>query len=395
MKRFLWIVPAIMVFFASAPAWCEPPYAANGIGVLVPDYTGKSRGMGGAGIAAADGMNMSLENPALDSSFKNPSYALAMVYNRSSTYFGGAETMQFARTTPTLLKFVMPIVQGWAIGWGLAPFSRADSKILMPVQAGDIFTDTVTSSGGINVSSFELSGSYKALSIGTALRYNFGAIQESWFRSFNDSNYVDTTQYLKKKLSGYSVAIGMLVKVHPGTTIGFGYTTKSPVDIVVTVLPGVSTDPEIPVGKERIDLPASWRMGVFSEISRKLSAAVDFSRADWTGVAVTDKEKQMYNNTYSLNAGLRFIPSVNPLAGYFSTIPVSIGFRAGTLYYKSYPKMAGISERAVTCGFEFPFKKNTGSLYTSFELGTRGDKSKNGWDETFVNAGFSLTGKIK
>ena len=397
MARLLWILPAVMILFASVPSWCEPPYAPNGIGVLVPDYSGKAMGMGGAGISAADGMNMSLENPALDSSFKNPWYGLAMVYNRSTTHIDGAEAPLFARTNPTLVKFILPIVQGWAIGWGIAPFSRTDSKILMPVHTGDMYTDTVTSTGGINISSFELSGSYKAVSIGTALRYNFGAIQEEWFRQFNtsDSSFIDTTHYLKKKLNGYSVTLGMLAKVYRGTTIGFGYTTKSPMDMIVSVRPGDAVDPDIPVEKERIDLPASWRMGISSEITKRLSAAVDFSRADWIKAAHTDKEKQMYNDTYSFNAGLRFIPSVSPIAGYFSTIPISIGFRMGTLYYKSYPQIAGISERAVTCGLEFPFKKNTGSLFTSLELGTRGDKSKNGWDETFVNAGFSLIGKIK
>jgi len=65
------------------------------------------------------------------------------------------------------------------------------------------------------------------------------------------------------------------------------------------------------------------------------------------------------------------------------------------LYYKSYPQIADLTEKAVTLGFEFPFKKNAGSLFTSFEMGTRGDKSKNGWDETFMNVGVSIIGKIK
>jgi hypothetical protein len=395
MIRMIRILPAVIIFFAAIPILGESIYAPNGIGILVPDNTGISRGMGGAGIAANDGMNMLLGNPALDSSYKNPWYALGLVYNRATTYTGGSESPSHAKTDPTLVKFILPIVPGWAIGWGLAPFSRTDSKLLMPVKSGDIYKDTVTSRGGINISTFELSGSYKALAVGASLRYNFGAIQEEWSRAFSDSEFINTTDYLNKKIKGYTVTLGMLASITRKTTVGFSYSLKSTQDMNVSVRPGDSLDPEISVEKDKIDLPMTLRAGIYSAISKRLSAAIDFSMADWDAAARTEKEKQMYNSTYSFNAGLRFIPSVSPLAGYFSKIPVSAGFRLGTLYYKSYPKIAVISEKALTFGLEFPFEKNMGSLLTSLEVGTRGDKNKNGWDESFVNVGFALIGIIK
>ena len=67
----------------------------------------------------------------------------------------------------------------------------------------------------------------------------------------------------------------------------------------------------------------------------------------------------------------------------------------GTLYYKSYPEVNSVFERAVTAGIEFPFKENVGSIMTSFELGTRGDKDRNGWDETYMSIGIMLIGVIK
>ena len=46
-------------------------------------------------------------------------------------------------------------------------------------------------------------------------------------------------------------------------------------------------------------------------------------------------------------------------------------------------------------GIEFPFKEDLASLITSFEFGTRGDKGKNGWDETYMGIEFLLIGTIK
>ncbi|MFA6472777.1 MAG: hypothetical protein WCU00_12130, partial [Candidatus Latescibacterota bacterium] len=93
MVRLLQILPAVIIFLISLSSWGEQLYAPNGIGVLIPDNTGRSRGMGGAGIASNDGMNVTFGNPALNSSFKNPWYALGLVYNRTTTHIEGSESL--------------------------------------------------------------------------------------------------------------------------------------------------------------------------------------------------------------------------------------------------------------------------------------------------------------
>ena len=54
-----------------------------------------------------------------------------------------------------------------------------------------------------------------------------------------------------------------------------------------------------------------------------------------------------------------------------------------------------VSEMAFTLGIEFPLKENIGLLISSLEYGIRGDKDKNGWDETYMALGLSLVGKIR
>jgi hypothetical protein len=282
------------------------------------------------------------------------------------------------------------------LGWGLAPFTRADAKIEIPGQPGDTFTDTMTSSGGVNVTSFELATKYKMIGVGAALNYYFGSAQEEWLRDFHDVEGVsNTTNYLRKQYGGYGATIGILARLPRNTSVGIGYTTSTSLDVSIRLRPGYSTNTELLLEKDKADIPASWRLGVSSKLSRKLSAAADLSLAGWTNAARTEKEKLMYNDAFSLGAGVRYVPSAMQTAKYLSTIPLSVGFRMGTLYYKSYPKVNSIREAALTLGIEFPFMNGAGGLITSWEIGKRGDKQKNGWDDTFVNVGLSLAGGIK
>ena len=103
----------------------------------------------------------------------------------------------------------------------------------------------------------------------------------------------------------------------------------------------------------------------------------------------------MYSNSVRYGGGLRFTPSTRINAPFYLKLPISAGFKAGTLYYNSYPLIESVKEKSFTMGIEIPFGKGTGRLYNSIEYGIRGDKSKNGWEETFFRYGISFIGSIK
>lgn len=386
----------LLLAFTASSAQSGSPSSANGIGVIVDDNTGRSRGMGGAGMAIDDGWSLNRGNPALISSFKKPAYGIGFLYNRAVIKPQEGSSLMYARSDPTLIRFVLPIYRGVSMGWGLAPVSRTDVKIALPSDPGDISSDTVTSSGGVNLTSFELAGRYRAVRAGVALNYYFGVIEEDWARDFHGAPGMNNTvDYIKRKYRGYGLTLGALARVTRRISAGLGYTTPVSMNMSVHLWPENRADLDILVEKRKTDLPAAWRLGVAAELSRRLSAAADFAFSRWSNAARTEREKNMYTDTSSFGAGIRFIPSVSPTAGYLSTIPLSAGFRTGTLYYKSWPKTKRIRETAVTFGVEIPFKSGSGGLITSCELGKRGDANSNGWDETFVTVGISLVGMIK
>jgi hypothetical protein len=377
--------------------WSGSLYSVNGLGILIPDDAGRPRALGGAGIAVGDGMNMMRGNPALMASFSNPSYGIATVYDNGKTFTADSQRPVYAKTNLSLVKFVLPLWKGIVLGWGLSPFSRTDATIKLPEEPDQTYQDEMKTNGGINISSLGFAGTVKnRVSFGASLNYHFGEIEENWTRTFSDdSDLHGTTEYLKKKYKGYSVTLGILANPFKTSYIGIGYTTPTDLTMNVVLHPGDPLATEVPVLSKGKKLPSILRMGISSVFGTRLMAAFDYSVEDWESAAKTDKEKEMYNDTIRFGGGLRFIPSRRYNAPYYLTIPISAGFKYGTLYYKSYPVINTVSEKAVTFGLEFPLKKNIGRLISSFEYGVRGDRDKNGWDETFYSFGLSLIGKIK
>ena len=390
------IVSFIAAFLISgiSPGLCSPIYSSNGIGQIVHDEAGRPKTMGGAGIANDDGKNVLRGNPALLSSFKGHSYSFGATYDKNTAFFGGKENPEYAKTNPDMFKFVVPVAKGIVAGWGLTPFSRAESIIGFTHKD---YTDKLTFTGGINVSSISIAGSYRDfIRFGISYNYYFGMIEEKWERTFtNNDGLYEPIDSIKRKYKGSGTTVGILVHLLKNTSVGIGYTGKSDLDKTVRVRPGNYSNPETNYDTGKVSLPARWRFGVSSVFRRRFTACMDISLAQWEKAAITPTEKEMYTNTYRFGAGVRYEPAQTPEKSIYKKLPISAGFKFGTMYYKSHPEVETVFEKAVTFGIELPFKENVASLITSFEFGTRGDKSKNGWDETYTSIGLLLIGTIK
>ena len=383
--------------------FCGSPNTANGIGSIIPDDIGRSKGMGGAGIADDESMNLLRDNPALLSTFDTYSFSFGAIYSHTKTYIRDEENPVSGKINHEIIKIVIPFVKGIKIGWGLSPYSKTDVNILLEdEQNGVRIIDRMSSTGGINVSSLGIAGSYKnIIRVGFSFNYNFGMIQEEWNREFPDNDeFVESRYYIKKKYKGYGKTVGILANIYKNTVIGIGYTTKSDLNQDTYIQPELLSNPEKLLNTRKASLPESWRFGISSELRDRLKAGMDIKIEKWENAAREPKEKDMYNDTYRFGIGVRYIPTDRLGASYFKKLPLSLGFKFGTLYYKSFYKnnpqyTDTIFEKAVTFGIEFPLMRNAGNLITSFEYGVRGDKNKNGWDENFMAIGVSLIGRIK
>ena len=386
-----------VVLLFPGEAYCGSPYSAGGLGFIIPDETGFSQAIGGAGTAVGNGVNMMRGNPALLGTFKIPTYSLATHYDNIQTDIDNPDKPVYAKLNLSLIKFVLPLGKGIVMGWGLSPYSRTDVTINISSNPGDIFQDKMKSSGGINVSTFGLSSSIRnRVFFGASVNYYFGVIAENWTRTFPDNPEMHgKTDYLNRKFSGYSASAGILVNPFKRVFLGAGYTTKADVDMNIVLHAGSSLDPEVPVTTRKVNLPSTLRLGISSRFTDRVIAAFDYTVEWWEDAAVTPRDKLMYSDSMRYGGGLRFTPSARINAPFYLKLPISAGFKAGTLYYNSYPLIESVKEKSLTLGIEIPFGGGTGRLYNSFEYGIRGDKSKNGWEETFFRYGLSFIGIIK
>jgi hypothetical protein len=395
-KSVTMLVFAAVVMASAGVSFAGSPYSAGGLGLMLADDSGISRSMGGAGIAVADVGNMMRGNPALLGTFATPAYSIGARYLHSETDMGSGDNPLYARLNLDLLKFVFPVWRGVVVSWGLSPYSLTDVHLDLPEEASAIYDDTMKRTGGISVSTAGISFSLKQrVYFGAALNYSFGSIEENWTRVFSDSTMHDKTDYLNKKYHGYSQTLGILVRPLDRTYIGVGFTTRTDCKMSAVLHPNNDRDVTIPAYARHMRLPSELRVGVSSHLGERFLAAVDYSTAQWEKAATTDREGMMYANSYQISGGLRFAPTTRLNTPLLKSIPLSIGFRHGRLYYKSFPKIDDVTETAVSFGVEIPIGKETGRLFNSFEYGVRGSKSSNGWRETFFGYGISLVGVIK
>jgi len=383
-----------MLVFGGAFCPASPLFSPNGIGLIVPDDVGAAKAMGGAGIAYDNGMTILRDNPALLGTFDRHTYAFGFSHNRNTTDVPAGGDPAYARTGADLFKIVVPLAGGVVLGWGITPYSRTDSSIEFD---SDEFRDVLKFKGGVNMSSVGAAWSFRnVVRIGVAYNYNFGMIEEEWSRTFHDDEELyESSDLIKKKYKGSSISTGLQVNVHKKLSLAFGYTSKSDMNLTYRIRPGKFGYPESIYRETDAALPEHWRFGASSRISSRFTAALDYSMTKWEDAAVSAREKMMYTDTFRFGAGIRLDPPRAVDASWYERIPLMAGVKYGTQYFKSYPKIDTVSEKAVTFGIEFPLKENVASIIASFEYGSRGDKSKNGWNETYSVFGLQVVGTIK
>ena len=393
------LLPALLAgMFFTAGANAGSPYMANGIGYQAATDNGPARGMGGAGLANPNGLNLLTGNPALLAGTAKSTLLFGASNNLTRTTIDGAGTESFSRTDMDLLMFALPVTRGIVVGWNLSPYSRTDgSMILSRVENGTAIDDDANITGGISTSHAGIAWGWRdRIRVGYSMNYHFGAIQEEWTRRFpNNPELVPSLYYLKRKYSGYSHSIGMVASFGPYLSVGAGYTTPATLDRKDYVVIGSLANDDLLQGKGTSKLPESIQFGLYSNPSGTLGMALDTAFERWEDATVTQTERDQYANTFRVAAGIRYQQSTRDTDPYYRKIPLSAGVRYRTLYYRSSaPSADTVSERAFTLGAEFPLKNEVGYLVTSLEAGTRGDQQTNGWHDTFVGFNIALIGSL-
>lgn len=383
------------------------PYSRYGIGELNQQLFNANAGYGGAGIAYRSDRFASILNPASLSSLRFIAFEVAVntsLYNTTSN----DQTKTGTNAYLNHLSLSMPINDRWGLSFGIVPFSSIGYDYSYfeegPNEVGSLQYDYI-GSGGLNeiylANGIEIA---KGLSLGVKGSFVFGAIEEQTsiylldqINAFNTSdrsrnNISDVkfdfgAQYYKALNDEYTAVVGLTYKV--GTSIS-GRKTQlirsfiGQPDVLERFL---DTTKFINREESDIELPSSVGIGISLERKEKWIAELNYTNSDWTKIATSTNAG--FEDSQSLNAGMKFLPNKNAYADYLKLITYSFGAR----YTNTYLNVNGqqLNEVGINFGLTLPFRKSISSVTFGAEAMRRGKDADGLLQEDFLNFHIGIT----
>ncbi|MEZ4700336.1 MAG: hypothetical protein R2834_08405 [Rhodothermales bacterium] len=372
-------------------------YSRFGLGELYTNGSSQVQAMGGGGTALSSFNYVNLANPG--------SWADQVITRLAGgVTFQGLDIEDASGTSSRLnssllgaFQFSFPMKQG-KMGFVAAftPYSRVAHSVLRNQVIID--DPTLTDPAAYSIR-FEGSGGLqtittgigyrvnKNVSLGGAVNFNFGILQESRFTEFNSGDFASTRLNLSTRLAGFSGSLGGLFTFRELTsdqdaiTVGISLSTRTRLDGTQTVTTGSAAEPDTlgtPVDG-KLNVPLRANMGLAYYLNRRWTFVVDGTIEPWDqldgdlalagfspdGASLLDKRTRF-------SAGLEFMPTVNPLDPYFKRAAYRLGGYTDSGYVVP---QTGVSFKtmALTGGLSLPTLFPGTHIDIGFEVGRRGN----------------------
>lgn len=331
---------------ASGQKQVNSPFARYNLGILEPQGSFRSLGMGGTGIAIRDNRSIYFLNPASYSSLDTMSfvfdfglnYGLNILSDGTSTY--RSDDMNFDH-----LIMGFPVTHRWGVALGVIPYSNGYYKIAETVKEGDPGYDPIT--GGY--SAFHVgSGSLTKFFLGTGMNLTknfsagvnmnllFGSIKRVNEFDFNDYyNVYHNSMTQREQLTGINFDAGLqysaTLKKDHFFNAGISYSTaqscKSTYENVsysFNAYGTVDTLSYLIDDSTSARLPGSLRFGISFGKKNKFTAGIDYVITNWSE-AKFHGSTGFLGNTRSLMFGVEYIPDKFSNYSYFQRIEYRLG----------------------------------------------------------------------
>lgn len=419
-KHFLAVLPVVAIFL-QARAQINAPYSRYGLGDLYNARNVANKGMGNLSTAFADYQSVNFVNPASYSQLQTVTFDVGLETemrslvnpNRTLRNNSGYLMVNYVAVGMPLAKDKKEYTK-WGLAFGLHPYSRVNYNILSSERLPGLDSvQTFYKGSGGGYRAF-LGTGYRIgnLSIGVNAGFLFGQqdlntqrnfINDSIFR-FNALQQVITT-YRKFRLdAGFQYKIKFSKEVF-ARIAGNGFLGQqlnaNQSRLLQTYLSNptrgidsVDVVQRFPELRGSIQMPAGFSVGLMLERDLHWMFGAEYEQVKWSDFRFFGKP-DLLANTRMLRVGGSFIPSPNDAKSYFSRVTYRAGFFTGTDMVVA--KGVQLPVRGITVGFGLPIRRfniysnQFSTIHTSFEYGSRGNKSVPVTDNFFrVNVGFSL-----
>lgn len=392
MKTLTVVMFALLLVPAGA-AEAGSVFSFNGQGYPLRRLDPRAAGMGGAGRALVDGMNLSSFNPALLGAFQRPAMAGQFSIQRRNVE-DRVTSRALADGDITGLKAVFPFRFRGALTVGIEALTDVDITV----------ADTVGTGGEEHLLGLKGTGGIGSIVIGFGQKVGdrlflgaqadivaVGTINETW-----------TKDLLNAPSAFFS--LDTVTRSQRGAQFTFGAVfTPSNLSVALTARPRATvtqrvlvenrlTTANVTAGGTRTDrdirFPATVGFGLAYARSQRFVTAVDAEFAAWGGTGAGR------HDTFDLAAGIQYQTLPDNVARVGRRYDLMAGAYYRTLYFATGTNDP-VAEFGVTAGIGFPFNRQAGAFRWTLEVGTRGDVASHGASETFFRQTFSVSGWIR
>lgn len=358
------------------------PYSMYGYGILGDRATSMQRQMGGIGYAMSSGRQINVMNPASYAAIDSLTFLFDMGADVSMLWSREGEERQY--TTGGGLDYVtmqFPITKYLGASIGMLPYTSVGYAFGNDIKHGAVENQ---GTGGINMAYLGLGGTFKGLSIGANVSYNFGNIINDVY-----SNPVNSGQSLVEhvmEVRDWDILIGAQYKKaltrNDDFTVGLTYSPQKSMhgSTWVTLQELKSESKPDTIGfqhlKGKYGTPHSFGAGVCFSHERAsrwmIEADVTYqlwSKVKFSPIYRTDEPDAMvfqgmeFSNRMKIAAGGEFVPKVRGNYGQRMT------YRVGGYYCDDYMSIQGnrVREFGVTCGVGLHTPQDKTMINVGFE----------------------------
>lgn len=384
------------------------PYSYIGMGEVDPNIAPSQLAMGGIGVSSSNGIYVNTQNPAL------------LARNRYTTFEAGInveyKNMQDYRQKQSLFggnyKYLMlsvPVSNRWTLSFSLSPYSSIQYETRSYRRLNVLGLDSLiyNYAGNGNISKVSISNGVrigKGLYLGLETNVLFGnVIRGVGTQNMTDGQYykvqlerrVDYGGFAFKAGAAYQARLKKDLFLNIGATMDLtSQTSATEISRFVTYdLSGLNLVNADTVGKSTPFtqyLPVTTKFGVSLEKPAKWMVGIDYSSTNWSNIDNFLGNSQRLPRTHRIAVGGEITPDFEAVSNYFKRVIYRFGANYATTPYSILNTGSYAVEKNLTFGMGFPLR-NLSYINLSYQIGTRGNISRNGLEEQFHRLTLGLT----
>jgi len=369
------------------------PYSTIGVGETFTGGFAPNQMMGGAGVAASNGIYINNLNPALLARNRNVTFEVG-VLGQIKRLDDGRQKQQSAGGNLNYLTLATPINRRWTASIGLRPYSYVDYEVrdTRAVPGSIYYADyTYTGKGGLNAvtltNGFQIG---KSLYAGLGISYLFGGIdresvarlrlyEEDYFVTLR--NRINHHDFLTKAGLAWRQKLGEKRFVSIAGTVDFGTKLKAEqlrsyetLNDTGLPIPGALADTVNLDTRGFLQMAPAYRLGVSFENPYKLTLSADVAYQQWSkyrGFGNNTNLSEKLGDSYTISVGAEYTPNILAATGFFNRVPYRVGFNYGRTPYLVNGKQP--TEWSATAGLSIPMGRGgLSDLNLGFSYGERG-----------------------